>query len=287
MPELPEVETVRRSLLASIVGCRIIDVRFGPFTGVVGEASPHDFVARTQGLRFADLRRRAKYLILDLEDETSLLVHLRMTGSLTLEPSDAEPVRFEHLAIALDSGQDLRFADQRKFGRVLHLPAEAIARLDQRLGPEPLSDDFTLDYIHAALRRRSGKIKSVLLDQMLIAGLGNIYVDEALFRARIHPLRAAHRLGDDEIARLHQAIRDVLVEGIVNRGTTFSNFRDGYGSTGSNQSNLRVYGRGPKGQPCVECGETLVRIVVGGRSSHLCPRCQPSIVDDPAANPQR
>jgi formamidopyrimidine-DNA glycosylase len=219
------------------------------------------------------VRRRAKYLLLDLDDGTSLMVHLRMTGRLVVAPRDAAPLQFEHLTIELDDGRDLRFADQRKFGRVLPLLPEDVRRLEGRLGPEPLAPRFTAATLAAALARRPGKLKSVLLDQRLIAGLGNIYVDEALFRARLHPERTANGLSDHEVRRLHRAIRGVLREGLDARGTTFSSFQDATGAEGSNQRNLLVYGRGGN-EACVRCGRRLERIVVGGRGTSYCPRCQ-------------
>jgi formamidopyrimidine-DNA glycosylase len=274
MPELPEVETVRTSLESAIVGRTIADLRVGDFNGVVGEDDVDVVAARLRGRQFVGLRRRGKYLIVDLDDGMALLIHLRMTGSFVHVAAETPPQRFEHLAIVLDDGTELRFSDQRKFGRVLHVTAADIAALDGRLGPEPLSSRFTADGLARSLDRRSGRLKSVLLDQSLVAGLGNIYVDEALFRARLHPLRDAGSLSPDEVRRLHQAIRDVLREGLTNRGTSFSSFRDGYGASGSNQNNLRVYGRGDSGSPCPRCGEALIRLTVGGRGSHLCPRCQ-------------
>jgi formamidopyrimidine-DNA glycosylase len=280
MPELPEVETVRMSLEPSVVGRTIVDLRVGAFKGVVGEEDADAVAARVRGRRIVALRRRGKYLIADLDDDTALLIHLRMTGSLVRLDHDAQPQRFEHLAIALDDGTELRFADQRKFGRVLHIPPSAIAALDARLGPEPLSPHFTSDALAHSLSRRSGRLKSVLLDQSLIAGLGNIYVDEALFRARIHPLRDADSLTLAEVRRLHHAIRAVLREGLTNRGTSFSSFRDGYGASGNNQHNLRVYGRGASGAPCPRCGGPLVRLTIGGRGSHVCPQCQPADTPD-------
>jgi formamidopyrimidine-DNA glycosylase len=277
MPELPEVETVRTSLEAAIVGRSIRELRVGAFKGVVGDEDPDSVAARLSGRRIVGLRRRGKYLIVHLEDGTSLLIHLRMTGNLVhLDPGSA-PVRFEHLAIVLDDGSELRFADQRKFGRVLHVSEAELASLDARLGPEPLSPRFTADGLARSLERRSGRLKSVLLDQSLVAGLGNIYVDEALFRARLHPLRDANGLSSDEVRRLHHAIRAVLREGLTNRGTSFSSFRDGHGASGSNQHNLRVYGRGDSGDPCPRCGGPIVRLTVGGRGSHVCPRCQPAV----------
>lgn len=273
MPELPEVETVRRSLLGPVVGRRIVGLRPAGFAEVMGPEGVEGVRPRVVGRLVVGVRRRAKYLMLDLDDETSLLVHLRMTGRLEVLPRSAPALRFEHLAIELDDGHDLRFGDQRKFGRVLHVLPDDLRRLGGRLGPEPLGRGFTAERLAAALRRRPGKLKSVLLDQKLIAGLGNIYVDEALFRARLHPERAANGLSLEEVRRLHRAIRAVLREGLEHRGTTFSSFQDAAGERGENQRNLRVYGWGERGD-CPRCGWPLARSVVGGRGTHFCPRCQ-------------
>ena len=273
MPELPEVETVRASLEPLVVGRQIAAVRVVDFPGVVGDDGPDLFAAKTVGRVVVGARRRGKYLLLDLDDDTTLMVHLRMTGQLVVRPANAPPLRFEHLVIALDDGHDLRFADQRKFGRVVHVDDDGSDYLRDRLGVEPLSPAFTVDRLRAMLARRPGKVKSVLLDQRLIAGLGNIYVDEALFRARVHPERAANSLGRDELARLRRAVRAVLTEALARRGTSYQSFRDATGSEGENQANLRVYGRHRDGR-CPRCGGEIERIVVGGRGTHFCPRCQ-------------
>jgi len=273
MPELPEVETVRRSLSPHVVGRRVLGVRSGTFPEVMGEDGIEANASRLVGRVIVDVRRRAKYLFLDLDDGASIMVHLRMTGRLVATPRATLPLRFEHLAIELDDGTDLRFADQRKFGRVLLVLPTDVRRLEGRLGPEPLARRFTAAGLASSLARRPGKLKSVLLDQRLIAGLGNIYVDEALFRSRLHPERAANGLSAHEVRRLHRAIRAVLREGVAYRGTTFSSFRDAEGAEGANQRNLRVYGRG-KGGTCVRCDGLLSRIVVGGRGTTFCSRCQ-------------
>jgi formamidopyrimidine-DNA glycosylase len=273
MPELPEVETVRRSLESPLLGRRIVSLRLADFPGVIGEEPLESVAARLAGRRFTGARRRAKYLLLDLDDGTALMVHLRMTGHLEIVPCGFPPLRFEHLAIALDDGSELRYADQRKFGRVLHLAREDVRKLERRFGPEPLGPRFTAAWLANALKRRPGKLKSVLLDQEVVAGLGNIYADEALFRSRLHPERAANSLTPHDIASLHRAIRVVLREGVDRRGTTFSSYRDATGTEGENQFNLRVYGQGGHG-PCPRCGWPLSRSVVGGRGTSFCPRCQ-------------
>lgn len=275
MPELPEVETVRRSLLPHVLNRQIVGLRLGDFPGVLGDDAADAVAARITGRRIVAIDRRGKYLLFRLDDDSTLMVHLRMTGQLSVVPRDTPRLRFEHLAIELDNGHDLRFADQRKFGRVLHLLPADVERLDRRLGPEPLSEDFTPEVLAASLARRPGKLKSVLLDQRLIAGLGNIYVDEALFLARLHPERSARSLTQDEVERLHRAIRDVLHGSLERRGTTFSSFQDANGEAGGYGASLTVYGRGGKGH-CPRCGHGLARLVVGGRGTHFCPNCQPA-----------
>lgn len=279
MPELPEVETVRRSLLDRVVGRAITGLRAQTFAGIMGDTAVSDVEPRLRDRRIVGIRRRGKYLFFDLDDDSSVMIHLRMTGQLRLTERETPPLRFEHLAIELDDGGDLRFADQRKFGRVLHLLPADVRAIEQRLGPEPLAPTFTADVLAVRLARRLGKIKNVLLDQRLVAGLGNIYVDEALFRARLHPEQLANTLTNDDVRRLHRAIRAVIRESIAQRGTTFSSFQDGDGYAGNNQRLLRVYGRGAAGEPCVRCGRPLKRIVVGARGTHFCPHCQPSPTD--------
>jgi formamidopyrimidine-DNA glycosylase len=275
MPELPEVETVRRSLLDAVVGQTITGLRLRDFPGVLGGQRDEDVATRIIGRRILGVRRRAKYLIVDLDDGTALVIHLRMTGVLTVIPRETEPQRFEHLAIELGNGLDLRFSDQRKFGRVLHVEDEEVRRLEGRLGQEPLTRDFTAAWLADRFRRRSGKIKAVILDQGLIGGLGNIYADESLFRARIHPERPADSLTPGEIQRLHRAIRSVLRAAIDNQGTTFSSFADAGGNPGRYGAVLSVYGRGGK-SPCPRCGTPLERTIVGGRGTSYCPGCQPN-----------
>ena len=274
MPELPEVETVRRSLIAKIAGQRIRSLRIGDFPGVLADDRVEDVLARIEGLAVQTIRRRAKYLIFDLDDGTAIVVHLRMTGRLSAVPHESAPLRFERLAIEFDNNLDLRFSDQRKFGRVLHLHGDDLDRLLQRLGQEPLEREFSAAWLEERLRRRPGKIKAVLLDQGLIGGLGNIYVDESLFQAGIHPERRANSITPEEVRRVHRAIRGVLRAAIDGRGTTFSSFADADGNRGGYGARLLVYGRGGKA-PCPRCGTPLLRTVVGGRGTSFCPRCQP------------
>ena len=227
MPELPEVETVRRIALPLVGGRTIQAVRLSEtFPCVLESQEGIDAIPTIVGRTIGDIRRRGKYLLLDLEDDIWMIVHLRMTGRLLVLDRHAPPVRFEHLALELDNGFDLRFGDQRKFGRVSVVTREAVDALSRRLGKEPLEEGFTASWLHGALQRRPGKIKAVLLDQHLVAGLGNIYVDEALFRSRINPLTTARSLTMADCARLVRAIRHVLRQAIANQGTTFSTFEN-------------------------------------------------------------
>lgn len=276
MPELPEVETVRMSLLDRVVGRHIVDLRLGDFPGVIGTESLETVRARVVARQFRAIRRRGKYLFFDLDDATSIIVHLRMTGKLSLVPSHNAELRHQRLAFELENDSDLRFSDQRKFGRVLHMHPMDTARLDERIGIEPLGANFTSEWLHNRLVRRTGKIKAVLLDQGLIAGLGNIYVDEALFLAAIHPERTANSLSSQELTRLVDAIRTVLLAALARRGTTFSSFEDADGQSGGYGENLQVYGKGGKAR-CPVCAGPLLRLTVGGRGTSCCPACQPTL----------
>jgi formamidopyrimidine-DNA glycosylase len=274
MPELPEVETVRRLIAPQSVGHTIKDVVLRDFAAVLEGPDGVDPRGTLIGATITGVERRGKYLLVSLDSGLWVVVHLRMTGRLLLRPTGSPPVRFEHIAIMLDDGYDLRFGDQRKFGRVrVSLPNE-VAALSRRLGPEPFDRRLTGRALHVALARRPGKIKQVLLDQALLAGLGNIYVDEALHRARIHPEQPARTLTLGDATRLLGAIRHVLRVGLQNKGTTFSTFENPYGEAGSNAAALQVYGKGRSGAPCPRCGTPLKRLTVGGRGTSFCPRCQ-------------
>ena len=275
MPELPEVETVRRTLGPHLLGRTILRVEVGSYLPVIGVHSPDEFSALLTGRVVVRLGRRGKYLMIDLDDRSGVIVHLRMTGALSVVDRDAPSLRFEQLRFLLDDGRDLRFTDQRKFGRVTYRLASDRRPLEAKLGPEPLSPRFSLDDFQGRLAGRTAPIKALILDQRIVAGVGNIYADEALFRARIHPRRPGGSLSEDEVARLRRAVRRSLRLGIEHRGTTFSSYRDADGNGGENQSRLLVYGRGRKGEPCPRCGGPLSLESVAQRSSHLCAQCQP------------
>lgn len=274
MPELPEVETVRRILEAEVTGREIIGTTYDTSPGVTGPHLPQDFTRLVLGTRIGVPERRGKFLLLPLNDDASLLVHLRMTGRLLVLDADAPSARFQHLAIHLEGEKDIRFADQRKFGRVLYLPIDDARRSLSALGPEPLGRGFTTAYLMSELHGRRAPIKSFLLDQRRIAGLGNIYVDESLYRSRIHPLTPAGEIAADQARSLLRSIRHVVRVAIQNQGTTFSSFENPYGERGSNADYLAVYGRAKRGLPCLRCGTPLAWFKLSGRGTSYCPRCQ-------------
>lgn len=277
MPELPEVETIRRNLNEAVSGLSIsaVEVRSPHCLAMETEFAPDLFAHALEGRSFTGFDRRGKYLLARLSGGAALAVHLRMTGRLVHVPAGApEPAglspRHVHLILHLSDGGRLIFYDPRKFGRV-HL-----GRLPgglQALGPEPLDPGFTAGVLAGILRGRRAGVKAVLLNQAALAGLGNIYADEALHRAGIHPARRADRLSRREVERLWVAVRAVLSEAILHRGTTFSDYRDGRGEPGGFAALLQVYGR--EGRPCRRCGRAIERIKVAGRSSRFCPGCQP------------
>lgn len=273
MPEMPEVETMVRDLAPRVVGHTITAID-APFRGSVVYPDFEEFERRVNGQVITGIDRRGKYALFPLTSGDLLIVHRGMTGSLLLRPSDAEIEPYVRLVLSLDSGQELRFRDPRKFGKVYVMDPSGDERALpwQRFGPEPLNGTFTVPAFRQALAGRTAPIKPLLLTQRVVAGLGNIYVDEALFLARIHPQRPAGSLTLPEIKRLHAAIRDVLAAAIERRGTTFNNYTDIEGRAGGYQEALQVFRRG--GQPCPRCGRPLTRTVLQGRGTHFCARCQ-------------
>jgi len=274
MPELPEVETVRRSLLPVVLEKPIEKVEI-PYPRILQHITVQDFQAQLLGRRFLDLTRRGKYLIFDLEGELELVAHLRMTGRL-IYYSDSAIARAKHTSAIFSFGSlgELRFEDVRKFGTLDLVKKGEYDQIKglKELGVEPLSKEFTWQLLAEMTKGRSAKIKGLLLDQSKIAGLGNIYVDESLFLAKIHPERTAQSLKQAENKRLHRAIQEVLAEAIEGQGTTLRDYRTGYGREGSFQNKLQIYGK--KGEKCPRCGVDLEHKKVAGRTSHYCPACQ-------------
>jgi formamidopyrimidine-DNA glycosylase len=279
MPELPEVETVRRGLAPRLVG-RIIttaDIRDGRLTA---PRDPLEVSLELGGERVAGVGRRGKYLLFEFETGRTLVVHLRMTGWFHHRPAGtAEPLP-EHVraTFALDDGSELVYRDQRRFGTMrLIEPGELEEYLRLRAGPEPLSADWTPERLRADLAGRRAPVKALLLHQGIVAGVGNIYADEALWGARIHPLRAGGGLTAAEVRRLHAAVVEALERGIDSRGASIRDYRDVDGERGGMQERFAVYAR--TGEPCFRCGAPIEKIRVAQRGTHLCPRCtrRPSV----------
>ncbi len=273
MPELPEVETVARDLRTELVGRRFVSAWVHQ-PGILRFPVDEVFTATLPGHRVASVTRSGKYIFCWLDAGEDLVFHLGMTGHLAVVDGSAEVVKHTHLRAGLDDGRELRFDDARRFGRVMLGPRALLEerRLLPALGVEPLSEEFTLEHLHAFLRGTTRTLKAALLDQRGVAGLGNIYVDEACHLAGIRPTRRANRLTRRERAALHAAIQATLVKAIANRGTTFDDYRDLWNAEGLNHEELQVYGRG--GEACLRCGATLKRTVVAGRTTVYCPHCQ-------------
>jgi len=268
MPELPEVQTVVDTLASRIVGCTIQSVDLARTDILTPQDC--DLCAHLTGRRVESVTRRAKRIVITLDDGNRFYVHLGMSGRLTVELSDAPRPKHTHCVIRFESSE-LHFADPRRFGGIWWLGKDASN--EEELGPEPLT--LGARALAARLSRTTRAIKNVLLDQTVIAGLGNIYADEALFESRIHPLRRADRLTNDEVTQLNRAIKRVLRRALKHKGSTLRDYRDANGESGTFQKLHRVYDR--EGQPCWRCKGPIKRIVLGGRSTHFCPRCQPHI----------
>ena len=296
MPELPEVETVARDLQRWVAGATIANATVNWDRTIRHPQPPERFEAEIAGASIRRVDRRAKTVLLHLADGRVMTVALRMTGALIVTEPGTPEDPYARVVFALRDGRELRYRDVRKFGRIGLWPggglrsvgagrgarSRKVAEDGRRYrigevfsghGPEPLSRNFTARRLKERLARRSARLKTLLLDQSFIAGVGNIYADEALWRARLHPLRAADTLTDAEIRRLHRALRQVLRQGITNRGSSFSDYVGADGEPGANAERLAVYRR--TDQPCYRCGRPISRIVVGQRSTHFCPRCQP------------
>jgi formamidopyrimidine-DNA glycosylase len=272
MPELPEVETIRRQLAPqlegrTIVSAEILDHRW------TRPDPPGPVQAELTGAEVMAVTRSGKYLIWELSGERFLLVHLRMTGALLFNPV-SEPVH-TRVRFELDRGDRLVYVDPRRFGtgHLLHGERARDEYLAQRIGVEPFTDQFTTEYLRASARGRLAPVKAFLLDQRRIAGVGNIYADEALFRAKIHPLRAAGALKRPQLELLRAAIEDALAAGIDAKGASIDDFRHVDGARGSFQDRFLVHRRA--GEPCPRCGTIIRKLVVGGRGTYVCEHCQP------------
>lgn len=273
MPEMPEVETIRRTLVDQVSGRRIQEVEF-LLSRLIKWPSAGEFQAVVTNKTIVTLTRRGKYLLFHLDDGQFMVVHLRMTGRLHYISPGMEMDKFTRIIFKLDNGDMLLYADTRTLGTLYLLPPEELWRISglANMGPEPLSTEFSLEYFTDMLKKRHGNIKAVLLNQKYIGGLGNIYVDESMAIAGIHPERIASHLADSEVEKLFHAINKVISDGIIHGGTTFRDYRDGRGKAGSHQHHLTVYGR--KAAPCIACGTSIVWKSIAGRGTHFCPECQ-------------
>jgi formamidopyrimidine-DNA glycosylase len=271
MPELPEVETIRRHLAPHVEG-RVLEA-----VDVLDERwcrplAPPEIVRAIQGREVERLSRRGKYLVWELSDDVYLLMHLRMTGTLLLDPDPAPRHARVHFSLG---DHELVFDDPRRFGTgELALGPDALAAFfDARLGVEPLAREFTAEHLYALARTSRAPIKAFLLDQKRVAGVGNIYADEALFRARVHPLRPANRLTRAQCAALRDAVVESLMAGLEAKGATIDDFRDPYGVSGSFQDQFLIHLR--EHEPCTNCGRPVRKLRAAGRGTYVCERCQP------------
>ncbi len=273
MPELPEVETIASDLRPHLVGRTIVSCELR-FPTIVRHPEPEVFADLIAGHRIESVKRRGKYILIALGEERLLVVHLGMSGQLRLVSSETPIPDHTHAIFTLDDGRQLRYRDPRRFGRLL-LGTEAglrEARAIPKLGPEPIDPDFTADGLYQALRRRRAPLKAVLLDQKALAGVGNIYADESLHRARLRPDRIAGGVSRKSARRLHESLRESLEAAIRNRGSSVDTYRDAWGEIGGQQEVLLVYGRA--GQPCYTCGRPLSAVRIAGRTTVFCRRCQ-------------
>jgi formamidopyrimidine-DNA glycosylase len=268
MPELPEVETIKNELSPHVVGRTITGVT-PVWTGIIKQVPVEEFISRVRGKKVLALSRRGKYLFFHLSSGEILVAHLKMSGSLFL--SAGEPPKYTRIIVHLDNGQNIYFRDPRKFGmlKLITKPEEIISKL----GPEPIDKDFSVKVFADRLKNRKAPIKALLLDQKFLAGVGNMYADEALYLARIHPERISGSLTGEEIRRLHRALREVLNAGISYKGASIVTYYRPNGSTGKAHFQFNV-AHGMR-KTCKICGNPIKRIVVRGRGTYYCPKCQP------------
>jgi formamidopyrimidine-DNA glycosylase len=268
MPELPEVETVARDLRPRIVGAGIVDATV-LWARTLRDGTPESFASGVAGRRIEGVSRRGKQVVVSLSGDAFLTIHLKMTGQLFVVPQGGTEDPYVRLVLELDDGREIRFRDIRKFGRVgLYVPGDDPFAA---VGPEPLSDEFTLADWRRRIRSRKGRLKSLLLDQSFVAGVGNIYADEALWASRLHPLRSARSLRPPDERHLYLQLRRILAEAVVRRGSSIDDYTAPDGD-GAMQEHLAVYQR--TGERCLRCGRPIRRIVVGGRATHFCSWCQ-------------
>lgn len=270
MPELPEVETVKNELLPHVINRKITGVTL-LWEGIVKEPSVDEFCNGVTGKTISEISRRGKYLSFVLSSGDTLIIHLKMTGSLIVKPADEEPPKFTRAIIHLDNGTDISFRDPRKFG-VLRLMKDRNTIIG-KLGPEPFDEDFTPRVLTEILKKRKTPMKALLCEQNLIAGIGSMYADEALFATKIHPMRKGEDVSQKETKHLYREIRRILWEAIENKGASVDTYYRPDGTQGTAHYEFKVAHRFKK--PCDVCGTPIERIKVRGRGSYFCPKCQP------------
>lgn len=273
MPEMPEVENIVQGIRPFIETKKITDIEIIK-DDVIKYPSAGQYIKRIKNNRIKAVKRRGKYIILELENNICAVIHLRMTGKLLYTLQNQAIDKYACVIFRLEDGNKLVYADVRRLGTLDAVTKQELPRLKGLycLGAEPLSADFTVGYLQRVVHDSKAKIKSFLLNQKNIAGLGNIYVDEALFLSKINPVRTAGSLNEEEIKALHKAVNQVISAGIEDGGTTFRDYRNGLGGKGAHQEHLYVYSR--KGELCRRCGTPIEKTVVGGRGTYYCPYCQ-------------
>ena len=271
MPELPEVETIKEDLRELVVGSRITRAELLE-SGLVEQPSAAEFERRLEGARITGARRRAKHLVVELGSGESLVFQLKIGGQLLLVPPVEEPASALMMVLHLDEDRRLFLRDETRFTRARLLNKEDLEERLSSLGPEPFGREFGPEYLRETIGSRKAQIKPLLLDQKVVSGIGNIYVDEILYDARLHPRRKANTLSDGEWKKLYEAIRENLVAGVEHRGTTVRLYKDVLDRPGTHQDYLRIFEK--HGGPCPECEGEVVREKVGGRPTHYCPACQ-------------
>jgi formamidopyrimidine-DNA glycosylase len=274
MPELPEVETVARGLRKTILGRRIVSLTVGKSDFIDDVVALEKYLP---GRTIKAVERYGKFMLLRLavagarsNGDAALLVHLGMTGNLAPHSTAQEWAKHTHVCMQLDDGRELRYSDPRRFGRMAYLAGESLAAELRRFGADPL--EVSVNEFVAGMRRRNARIKALLLDQSVLRGVGNIYADESLWSAKIHPARRGARLSKAQAAKLHQVLREILLKAIAMRGSSISDYLDADGQPGEYQRRHRAYGR--EGEACYRCKAKIRRIIVAGRSSYYCPKCQ-------------
>lgn len=270
MPELPEVETIRRDLEKEIVGNKIVGLWYD--VPKMLQPSPKT-VEKIVGRHIVSAGRVGKLLLLGIENDRTVGIHLKLSGRLFIRKQSDLEDKFTYVVFKLDDGRELRFTDFRKFGYVKMIESSAeLSEIKDKYGPEPLTNDFTSETLKKVLNKTTRAVKTVIMDQEKIAGIGNIYADEALWYAKIHPETRANSLNSKQIEALYQGIIKSIEQGIQDRGTSVDDYLDIYGREGGHAKNLNVFRQ--NGQPCPRCGTTIKKIRVGGRGTHFCPQCQ-------------